>query len=659
MAAGPAPVAVEQRAEGAAAAARRRLVAVRGRVATAAVACAYALGAILAFSQLDPLSRTSLPGGGTGDAVQMAWFLALVPHILAHGDPFVTHLLDHPAAVDLADNTGVPLLGLLAAPVTLTLGPVAALNLLLRLALATSAWAAYGLARRLGASRPPAFVAGAVYAFGPFAAAHASPGANLDLIAVPLPPLAIAALVELVAWRRRPAWAVGLALGAIAAAQLLVDPEVLAELTVTCLVAGAVLALGEIRRRRRLFGAVRSLARRLAVAGAAGLPLVAIAAAGPLWAMFDAPGHLSGPVQPPPRVEGYHLVLAELVLPPARQLVDFASLAAAGRAAVGTSSFAGGPEHGGYLGVPLLLLCAALAWRARREAAMRLALALGASALLLELGTRLAVAGSGGFVPLPGALLERLPLLDSAIPARFALEVALGAALVLATGLEHSRRRIGRDGRATTRGALLAGATVAAVACYLPSYPLSSEQLPADGAVLAALRDHVGAGAVVLTYPYALPPYDEAMLWQAQSGMRFVLMGGYATVPGSDGAGQWWPPLLRPPAVQEALEWDETGRSLHYPPPVRGAAAAELCEFARRYGVDDVVMRLGRKVPRAARAERLFAAALGRPLVVGGGALVWAGLLGATDRCHAGAGTGSDASGNPSTSGVSSAPSRG
>jgi hypothetical protein len=71
------------------------------------------------------------------------------------------------------------------------------------------------------------------------------------------------------------------------------------------------------------------------------------------------------------------------------------------------------------------------------------------------------------------------------------------------------------------------------------------------------------------------------------------------------------------------------------------------------------VMRLGRKVPRAARAERLFAAALGRPLVVGGGALVWAGLLGATDRCHAGAGTGSDASGNPSTSGVSSAPSRG
>ncbi len=411
-------------------------------MAIAVPLCAYALGALLAFSSLDPLGSTSLPGGGVGDAVQMAWFLAVTPHALAHGgSPFATTLIDHPAVVDLADNTSVPLLGVLAAPVTLTLGPVAALNLLLRLALFGSAAAMYLLLRRLRAGAPAAFLGGVVYAFGPFIAAHASPGANLDLVAVPLPPLILVALDELVRRRRLAPWRCGLVLGGLIGAQLLVDPEVLADLAVCGVLTLGVLAVVE---RRRLHGLLPGLAGRVAGAAATGLPLAALLAAWPLWSLLRGPGHLRGPIQPVSKLQGFHLDLAELVLPPGRQLVDFAALASAGRAAVGSSSLGGGPEHGGYLGLPLLALLVLLAWRWRRDAAMRLGAALAAVAAVLSLGPHLDLAGAPSAIPLPEALLAKLPLLESAIPARFELEVALGVAIVLAVGLDRSARHLDR-----------------------------------------------------------------------------------------------------------------------------------------------------------------------------------------------------------------------
>lgn len=551
----------------------------------------------------------------------MAWFLAFTPHALLHGsDPFVTTLLDHPAIVDLGANTSVPLLGVLAAPVTLTLGPIAALNLLLRLSLFSSAAATYLLARRFCRSEPAPFLAGAVYAFGPYLAAHASPGANVDLVLVPIPPLLLLVLDDLLRRQQRGPIDDGLLLGALAGAQVLIDPEVLADLTIAC-VAVAIVAL--LAAPRRLARQLVGLRRRIALAAAAALPVAGLLAAAPLWALLAAPGHLRGPIQPVATLQSFHLDLAELVLAPARQLLDTSALAAAGRAAVGSSSLGAGPEHGGYLGVPLLLLAVALAAAWWREAVLRLAAVLALVALVLALGPRLEITHRLSLLPLPEALLAHLPLLDSTIPARFGLELVLGLAIVLAVGLD--RTLTAWAGLRLRRVALLAASTFALV-CYLPAFPFGSKALPPEQGVLTALRRDVPSGAVVLTYPYALPPYDEAMLWQARDSMRVTLMGGYATIAGPrrrSGA-QYWPPLLDPPSVQEILERDETGRSLHYPRPKRPVlGAGALCAFVNRYGVGAVVMRLGRLVPDQAGVERAFVAALGRPLRVGRDALVW------------------------------------
>ena len=61
---------------------------------------------------------------------------------------FSTTLLNYPNGVDLAQNTGMPLLGLLTAPLTLAVNPIASMNLLRFLAFTLSAYAAYFVIRR-------------------------------------------------------------------------------------------------------------------------------------------------------------------------------------------------------------------------------------------------------------------------------------------------------------------------------------------------------------------------------------------------------------------------------------------------------------------------------------------------------------------------------
>jgi hypothetical protein len=425
----------------------------------------YGLGALLAFSPRNPLSTTSLPGGGRGDAVQMAWFLAWTAHALAQRlDPFTTTLLDHPSVVDLADNTSVPLLGLIAAPVTAILGPVAALNVMLRLALFSSGASMFLVLRRWCASSSAAFLGGAIYGFGPYLASHASPSANLDLIFVPVPPLILACLDELICRRRHSALRGGAMLGLLVVAQLLIDPEILAELAVSGMLAAGLLAVSEHRRLRRLFA---GLSRRLVVAGAGFVAVFGALSAWPVWSMLAAPGHLSGAVQSPAKLQGFHADLAELVLPAKAQLVDFPALAAAGRAAVASAAALGDTEHTGYLGLPLVLLVVLLAIIWRHAAQVRLGAAIALAALVCELGPRLDVDGHLSTIPLPEGLLAHVPLLWSVIPSRFSLEVCLGVAVVVAVGLD----RMLAAGIRSWRGALGLASGVLAVACYLPQLP--------------------------------------------------------------------------------------------------------------------------------------------------------------------------------------------
>ena len=138
-------------------------------------------------------------------------------------------------------NTLLPLPGVLAAPVTLTAGPLAAHTLLAVLAFAGSATSMWWVAGRFATWPWARFAAGLLYGFSPYLVAQGTGHLNLSLVL--LPPVVLLLAHELLVRQRRRAVVAGALLGLVAFAQLLTTEEVLASTFVVAVAGTAVLAL--------------------------------------------------------------------------------------------------------------------------------------------------------------------------------------------------------------------------------------------------------------------------------------------------------------------------------------------------------------------------------------------------------------------------------
>ncbi len=128
------------------------------------------------------------------------WCLRWWPWAISHGqNPLFSHVIRAPAGHSLAWVTTVPPIALLATPLTLAAGPIAAFNILTAIALPTSAWAAFVLCRRLTRQFWPSLAGGAVFGFSAFEMNHVTAG-QLNLIYSLLLPI-LAYLV--VRWREQ------------------------------------------------------------------------------------------------------------------------------------------------------------------------------------------------------------------------------------------------------------------------------------------------------------------------------------------------------------------------------------------------------------------------------------------------------------------------
>ncbi len=184
------------------------------------------------------------------DQFTTVWFLRWLPFAVLHGhNPLYTDFGNYPFGVNLLNNTGVPLLGLAAAPVTLLFGPVATFNTLTTLALAGSATAGYCFARRWTEWRPAAFVAGLVYGFSPYQIAESN-GGHLNLTFVVLPPLILLAVHEVIMGRARSRRRWGIGLGLLITAQFFISSEILISTLIIgacCVVAAALIGHRSVR----------------------------------------------------------------------------------------------------------------------------------------------------------------------------------------------------------------------------------------------------------------------------------------------------------------------------------------------------------------------------------------------------------------------------
>ncbi len=572
-------------------------------VSALVIACYLAFGAA-AFWPLFPRMTHNLYGVD-GDYGQSVWFIAWIPHALAHGlNPFFSNSLFVPSGVNLAQNTASPLLALLTAPLAPLMGAVTRTNLLMVLAMPVSATAAYVVLRSWRVWLPAAATGGLMYGFSPYMVGQAL--GHVEMIFLPLPPFIAATLVSIVRGKGSSV-RLGWQLGLLIAAQYLISPEVLTTtlLAAACLVGAALLRPGEISATFR-----RTTVAALWASLVAGLLL-----AYPIWFFLAGPQHFTGRTWP--ANNPFHNDLLNFVVPGPLQRTSFGLDAAGLRLAAGGDA----TEAGGYVGVPVLLIAGCLAWRARRSIRMRLAVLVALVAAMLSLGAFLVVDGHRTGFPLPFWVFSHVPLLDDVLPARINLEVGAGLAAVMAFGLDDLRgpRRLHS---APSRPVVVVAAILAVlVVTQLPRWPISSSHRTAQPAIALprAITDAVPAGdPVAITYPYAgIRP----MVWQANAGFRFRLLGGYAYRPGAHGAPTLWPSAMSPPQLQQFLGHEEQSSGYRNLEPIDATLVDAAREAIDRYNIRTVIV--DGEVPGSAQVAALFTEVLGSPSAIADHFSIW------------------------------------
>lgn len=484
----------------------------------------------------DPGRIATCACGGGKDPAQTVWYLAWTPFALLHGhDFYVTTWLNYPVGVNLAQNTIMPLLGLLTTPITLASNAVASENVLRWLAFPLSASAMYYMVARVARFRPAAFVAGAFYGFSPYMIGQSS--THLNLAFEPLPPLILLCIYEIVTRNNAVSVAIwGVLLGLFATAQFYVSPEVLLTTALSAAIGLVLLTLFHPRQiLRRVPYALLGLLIGVAITVASCLDAVRVMEHGAL--------HYLGPPYPPGA--RYDANLLGPISPTSWQLLTPSSLAGFGSKLVGGSSNI--DENGSYLGVPLLFLLVYLGMRFRRSRWLQFSIALAAIDFVLSLGRKLHVGSTIYDVHLPFSWLTHWPVMRDVVPARMSLLVALFVACALAAGIvayHDDRVRTTADVSTRTGRTRSVGQILPAVAKWafvalvvlslLPNWPYRSQPALASDALSPTSLSVISKGSAVLTYPYVEPGTDDAMVWQAVDQMRFKVVGSYALRRGPD-----------------------------------------------------------------------------------------------------------------------------
>ena len=453
---------------------------------------ALALYVVLALVLIGRATGGGSGSLGTGPDVQIfLWGLRWWPHALGHGlNPLHSSLVWPPGGGAVLWSTTVPLLSALATPFTLAFGSPTAWNVLVLLAPATAAWAAWLVCDELGADAAPAMFGGALFGFGSFVLSEDV--AHLQLSACLLVPVAVWVVLRGLRAGTSSRW-LAVASAAIVVAQFLISPELLVTLSLMAVISllAALWLLGD--ERDALLRTARVMAGGAVVGALVVSPLV-------IEMLTHVPRGSSGAV-------GWPVDLLNLVVPTVRTALAGSSLTAISGRFPGNSA-----EQSGYLGIPLLFVILVWGWRERGCRGARLLLVMFAVAVLFALGSSLTVDGTRTFW-LPWAALDKLPFLRDALPARLMVYAWLCAAVIAARWL--SDRRVPGVARVVS-------VALIAVTLVPAAWPFQPEPTAArSAAVSRELR-----GQRVLSLPF-FDVADRGLVIQQAGGFRFSLIDSW------------------------------------------------------------------------------------------------------------------------------------
>jgi hypothetical protein len=394
--------------------------------------------------------------------------------------------------------------------------------------------------------------------------------------------------------RRSPVW-LGVALGALAAAQLLIGAEVFAGMV---LLGSALLVMLVVAHWRSL--RVRGL--YAATAFAVSVVVFELLVAWPLRAQIAGPARVHGDLTE--EVHGSSDLLAFVT--PSR----LSAIAPPFALGLG-DRFAGTRET--YLGIPLVLVLAVVAAR-RRSPVVRVGAAMLVLCMVLSLGSRLRMGGVTVPLPLPWSAVESLPVLWHMVPARLALFTGLFAGLLLAAAIDDLWQ-----GGGWRRRTLAVAAVVLVLAFLAPPAPLLSRPVAATPPFFTGSElKRIPRDGVVLVLPFPRTGRaNQAMVWQAEAGMWFKMPGGYFVGPDPDGGTVRGPP---PTITSGILERIEGGAS---PPRLTPGLRRRIGQDFARWGVGSVILG---PMPYRRVMAGLLTDLLGRPPDRLGGIELWTGV---------------------------------
>jgi len=289
-------------------------------------------------------------------------------------------------------------------------------------------------------------------------------------------------------------------------------------------------------------------------------------------------------------------------------------------------------ESSNYLGIPLIAVLAFASWKLWSDTRVRLVALVGVLAAMLSLGVTIHAAGRLTFVPVallalvfpvfrrvfPGRLLlyefliawvamAQVPPLTNMLPVRLTLFVFLMAGLLLAVFVDHLVRA------QALRSRVLAGAVaLLALAPLFPRlpYPAAPVEVPAF-----FLHSAIPDGSVAVIFPFVDPTHTPAVLWQAESGMRFKMPEGYAFIPPGQGNVDPPPSATHDAGIAIVAGADPAG----FPAGIQDQVLREL----NAWHVRTVIVG---PMANQARMVTFITSVLARDPVQSGGVYAWEGL---------------------------------
>ncbi len=509
------------------------------------------------------------------DQTLFEWFLAYDTRIWQGDFSLLSDRLNSPVGVNLLVNTTVIALGALFAPLTMLAGPGTTFAVLVVLNLAGTAASWYLLFRHtFGARRLAAAIGGGFCGFAPGMISQSN--AHLHITAQWLVPAMVWAVVHL--WRatladdRRGRMASALVLAGLVTIQVFIGEETLF-LTALSLIIFVVTYAAITRPPRQAIG-------RFAVGMVLATGVASVLLAYPLWMQFKGPQHVpNGPFSP-------NYFSADLA-----SFWAFSPLSIAGSEDSYRLS-TGGTELNTFLGWPLLALVAICALVLIRNAVATSATVAGLIMCAFSLGPDIVInrertSHRGLF-----ALIEGAPVIDGALPMRFALAAIPLIAVILVLALD----RISRIPNRPIRWAFV-GVVSLALIPILPA-PLPTVERPAIPRFYTEghWRSCVPEGGVLVPVPLATPTAPEPMRYAAVNMAAFGMPEGFFIGPYGIRQRASIGTFKRP--TSELLDQvSKTGRL----PPITANERATATDDISRWHADCIVLTEPPTAPNSSR----------------------------------------------------------